>query len=252
MRIKDFSNIFVRYDLINESPYYNVGRRKMSADPELQKVIDCVILGDIENIENVVREALAIREPVEVMYKGLLEGMREVRRLWDEGVYYLPQTILASDAMLMGLTMCEEKLGHPIEKRGIAITHTAEGDIHDLGQKIVNVLLRSVGFEVIDLGKDVPVEEVVAAVKKYRPHILCGTAHLSTTMKALMQISQRLRKEGIELPFACGGGGGVTLSYITSFAMGIYGHDASLAPKIADDAVSGMSWKELREKYNGN
>ncbi len=250
MPIKDYGNIFVRYDLVTESPYYSI--KRIAGDNQLmQRVVECVILGDQENITEAVVAALEEDDPVDVIYNGLIKGMKEVSRLWDEGIYYLPQTLLASDTMLVGLEICEKKLGSPIRKRGLAITHTAEGDIHDLGQKIVNALLRASGFEVIDLGKDVPVEEVITAVKQYKPDILCGTAHVSTTMGAFKKISERLAEEGFTIPFACGGGGGVTLSFITSFAFGIYGKDASMAPKMAEDAKRGMSWESIRRKYNG-
>lgn len=250
MPIKDFSNIFVRYDLVTESPYYSI-KRIAQENQALEKVVESVILGDIEGIHDAVNFAIEENDPVDVIYNGLIKGMREVSRLWDEGIYYLPQTLLASDTMLIGLKICEDTLGSPVKKRGVAITHTVEGDIHDLGQKIVNALLGASGFEVIDLGKDVSVGDVVAAVKKYKPDILCGTAHLSTTMSALKVISECLVEEGIEIPIACGGGGGVTLSFITSFDFGIYGKDASLAPKMAEDAKRGMNWEAIRRKYNG-
>ncbi|SFH04405.1 methanol corrinoid protein [Desulfotomaculum arcticum] len=250
MTVKDYSRIFVRYDLVTESPYYSI-KRVAGENTAIQKVLESVILGDTENIEEVVNAALRELDPVEVIYHGLLKGMNEVSRLWDEGIYYLPQTLLASDTMLVGLQICENKLGCPVRKRGLVVTHTAEGDIHDLGQKIVNVLLRASGFEVIDLGKDVPVDRVVQAVREHKPDLLCGTAHLTTTMGVFKQISDALQREGISVPFACGGGGGVNLSFITSFALGIYGKDASLAPKMAKDAHSGMSWEAIRKKYNG-
>ncbi|PKM79735.1 MAG: methanol--cobalamin methyltransferase [Firmicutes bacterium HGW-Firmicutes-14] len=249
MPVKDYSNIFVRYDLVTESPYYSINR-VAGEDQVMQRVIECVILGDLDNIVEVVKCALEENDPVDVIYNGLLKGIKEVSRLWDEGIYYLPQTLLASDTMLVGLEICENRLGCPVRKRGVAITHTAEGDIHDLGQKLVNALLRASGFEVIDLGKDVPVEVVVEAVKKHKPDILCGTAQLSITMGSFKKISEMLTIEGIEVPFVCGGGGGVTLSFITGFVLGIYGKDASLAPKMAEDAKRGMSWEGIRRKYN--
>ncbi len=250
MPIRDYSKVFVRYDLVTESPYYSI-KRSAGENQIMARVIESVILGDLDNIENVVKAALEEEDPVDVIYNGLIAGIKEVSTLWDEGVYYLPQTLLASDAMLLGLEICEERLGCPVRKRGLVITHTAEGDIHDLGQKIVNALLRASGFEVIDLGKDVPVSEVVKAVRQHKPDIICGTAHLSTTMGALKRISEKMKEEGLSVPFACGGGGGVTQSFITSFDFGIYGKDASLAPKMAEDAERGMSWQGLRRKYNG-
>jgi methanol corrinoid protein len=181
---------------------------------------------------------------------SLVEGMNEVSRLWDEGIYYLPQAIISSDVMLEGVELCEAKMGKAMEKKGTVVTHTAEGDIHDLGQKIVNALLRANGYEVIDLGKDVPVDEVISAVKKYKPVMVSGTALMTTTMTAFEKIANRLEREGVELPFICGGGA-VSEEYVTSYDLGVWGKDASQAPTMAYDAASGKNWRQLREKYNG-
>ncbi|MGB9846170.1 MAG: cobalamin B12-binding domain-containing protein, partial [Desulfotomaculales bacterium] len=218
-------------------------------DEVMQQVIQCVVDGDTDNIGTVVRKALETKDPMEVI-NALVKGMNEVSRLWDEGIYYLPQTILSSDAMLEGIEICEEKMGKAMEKKGVVITHTAEGDIHDLGQKIVNALLRANGYQVIDLGKDVPVDEVVSAVKQYKPAMLTGTALMTTTMTAFERISKRLSREGISLPFVCGGGA-VSEEYVTGFDLGIWGKDASQAPLMAADAVSGKDWRQMREKWNG-
>ena len=74
--------------------------------------------------------------------------------------------ILSSDAMNVGIAECEAKMGKSMDRKGKVVTHTAEGDIHDIGQVIVNALLNANGFEVINLGADVPVDKVVSAVKK--------------------------------------------------------------------------------------
>ena len=121
MTVKDYAKIFVRYDLVTESPYYSI-KRVAGEDKAIQKVVESVILGDTENIDAVVNAALRKHDPVEMIYNGLLKGMKEVSRLWDEGVYYLPQTLLASDTMLAGLQICENKLGCPVRKRGVAVT----------------------------------------------------------------------------------------------------------------------------------
>lgn len=244
--LDDYSGIFVRYDLKRER-----GEAKgiVAEDPIMQKVIDNVVEGDIDNIEAVVKKALETKDPMDVI-DALVKGMNEVSRLWDEGVYYLPQTIISSDAMLAGIEICEEKMGKAFEKKGVVITHTAEGDIHDLGQKIVNALLRANGYEVVDLGKDVPVDDVVAAVKKYSPIMVTGTALMTTTMTAFDRIAKRLAKEGKSLPFICGGGA-VSEEYVTGFDLGVWGKDASQAPLMASDAAAGKDWRQMREKYNG-
>ncbi len=240
------AEVFVRYDLKKELAEKKVAAGK---DELLQKVMDAVVNGDEDNIVAYVNEALTVHDPLVVIREGLVKAMDEVSRLWDEGIYYLPQTIISSDTMLAGLEECEKKMGHAVEKKGVVVTHTAEGDIHDLGQQIVNALLRANGFEVIDLGKDVPVDDVVNAVKQYKPAMLTGTALMTTTMTAFNKIANRLRRDGIEVPFVCGGGA-VSLEYVTSFDLGIWGKEAQQAPPMASDAVAGVSWTKMREKYN--
>lgn len=244
----DYSKIFTRYDL------KVTAKEKLSPvlanDPELQEIMDCVVRGDASRIAALIHKHLENNDPLDIIEKALVPAMDHVSKLWEDGIYYLPQTLNASDAMLIGIGVCEQKMGCAMDRKGLVITHTAEGDIHDLGQKIVNALLRAQGYEVLDLGCDVPVEEVVEAVKKHQPLLLTGTAGMSVNMGAFRRIAEKLREEGLEIPFACGGGGGVSRTYITSFPLGIYGKDAAEAPPMAADSRLGLSWKEIRGKYN--
>jgi methanol corrinoid protein len=209
-----------------------------------------VIKGDDEAIESVVKRVLATRSPLEVINEGLISGMAEVSRLWDAGTYFLPQVILSSDAMNVGISLCETQMGQPVQKKGKVVTHTAEGDIHDLGQVIVNILLNANGFEVINLGADVPVDDVVAACQKHHPIMVTGTALMTTTMTAFPKIATILKAHNLIIPFVCGGGA-VSEEFVTSFDLGIWGKEASQAPGMAADALSGMSWEEMRAKWNG-
>ncbi len=244
----DYSRIFTRYDL-------KVAEKEklspvLAHDPELQEIMDCVVRGEADRIAPLTLKHLESKDPMDIIHKALVPAMDHVSRLWEDNIYYLPQTLNASDAMLIAIGVCEQKMGRAMERRGLVITHTAEGDIHDLGQKIVNALLRAQGYEVLDLGSDVPVEEVVEAVKKHQPLLLTGTAGMSVNMGAFRRIAEKLQEEGLEIPFACGGGGGVSRTYITSFPLGIYGRDASEAPPMATDSRLGLSWQEIRKKYN--
>jgi methanol corrinoid protein len=242
------SGIFTRYDLNIEVTGQKV--RKVSEDVLLQKVADCVVAGNEEEIEGVVKNAFEVKGPMEVINAGLIPGMGEVSRLWDAGLFFLPQVILSSDAMIAGIALCEEKLGRHVEKKAKVVTHTAEGDIHDIGQVIVNALLNAAGFEVINLGADVPVDKVVEACKFHKPVMVTGTALMTTTMTAFPKIAARLKQSGLMIPFVCGGGA-VNEEFVTSFDLGIWGKDASQGPAMAEDALSGLSWREMRAKWNG-
>lgn len=246
--LTDTSNIFTRYDLNIEVA--KQAARKVSGDEILQQVADYVVNGDEDGIEDAVKKALDSKSPMDVINQGLIAGMNEVSRLWDEGVYFLPQVILSSDAMNKGIALCEEKMGKAMDKRGKVVTHTAEGDIHDIGQVIVNALLNANGFDVINLGADVPVEKVVEACRQNNPIMVTGTALMTTTMTAFPKIAAQLKRLGLNVPFVCGGGA-VSEEYVTSFELGIWGKEANQAPGMAEDALSGDDWQAMRSKWNG-
>lgn len=246
--ITDTSHVFARYDIRRAGERQKA--RVISREEPLQRVSEYVINGNEEEIADVVSKALATKDPMAVINEGLIPGMHEVSRLWDIGSYFLPQVILSSDAMIAGIAVCEKKMGRTYEKKAKVVTHTAEGDIHDIGQMIVNALLNAAGFEVVNLGVDVPVNEVVEACKLHRPVMLSGTALLTTTMTAFPRIAAKLREAGMEIPFVCGGGA-VSEEFVTSFDLGIWGKEAHQAPGMAEDALRGMSWKEIRAKWNG-
>ncbi|MCE1247808.1 MAG: B12-binding domain-containing protein [Firmicutes bacterium] len=244
----DTSGIFTRFDMEIEVTRRSI--RRISSDFALQAIADCVADGDEEKTEEAVKEALEQKDPLEIIHEGLIPGMNEVSRLWDEGVYFLPQVILSSDAMMAGIKLCEQKLGKPLKKKGKIITHTAEGDIHDIGQSIVNALLNADGFEVINLGTDVPIDVVVEACLAHKPIMLTGTALMTTTMSAFPKIAAKLKSMNFNIPFVCGGGA-VNEEFVTGFDLGIWGKEASQAPAMAGDILEGAHWQELRSKWNG-
>jgi len=246
--LPDYSNIFTRYDLNIEVA--RQAARKVSKDELLQKVADAVVKGEEDEAAKLTKDALQKKSPMDVINEGLIPGMNEVSRLWDEGVYFLPQVILASDAMNAGIALCEEKMGKSMDKKGKVVTHTAEGDIHDIGQVIVNALLNANGFDVINLGADVPVDKVVEACRVHNPVMVTGTALMTTTMTAFPKIASQLKRLGLNIPFVCGGGA-VSEEYVTSFELGVWGKEANQAPGMAEDALSGDNWQAMRGKWNG-
>lgn len=242
------NNTFSRYDLFIEVNRENA--HEISSDRQLQKMADCLITGNEEELEGIVKKAWLTKEPMDVINLGLIPGMKEVSRLWEAGVYFLPQVILSSDAMIAGIKLCEEEMGKTLEKKAGIITHTAEGDIHDIDQVIVNALLNVEGFEVINLGADVPVEEVVENCQVCKPVMLTGIALMTTTMTAFPKIAAKLRQLNLSIPFVCGGGT-VTEEFATRFDLGIFDKEASQASRMAEDALKGLNWIEMRAKWNG-
>ncbi len=245
--LTDYSNIFKRYDLDLE-----VAKKEahvVSKDPALQKVASFVVKGDDEGIVAAVNDILAAKDPLAVIEQGLVAGMDEVSRLWDEGVYFLPQVMLAADAMNAGISLCEKKMGKARTMKGKVVTHTAEGDIHDIGQVIANALLNAGGFEVINLGPDCPVDKVVAAVREHKPVMATGTALMTTTMTAFPRICAQLKALGDKTPFISAGGA-CALEFGTSYDNSVWAKLDAWAVPLAEAALSGMSWQDMRSKWN--
>jgi [methyl-Co(III) methanol-specific corrinoid protein]:coenzyme M methyltransferase len=239
--------VFARYDIRVQKG--EVSTSSGLEDPLLAQVADSVIKGDARQTEEAVQQALRKYSPLDIINLALVPAIDKVGQLWDQEYYFLPQVILAADAMQAGVRICEQEMGESAQKRGKVVMHVAEGDVHSIGKNIVKALLVANGFEVIDLGIDVPVEKVVEAVKEHKPHLLTGSALMTTTMSAFPKIARRLEEEGIEIPFACGGGA-VTQQFCETFNMGIYGGKANRAPAIAKAAAEGKNWRELREMFH--
>lgn len=165
------------------------------------KLKSAVIELDVDAAEAAAHEALAAGlDPFEVINNGLSPAMQTISDLFDEGEMYVPQILIAAEAfqnamkILMGQLSAEEASK---AKRGKVIVHTVQGDIHDIGKNIVGTMLAANGFEVIDLGRDVPVDEVVRKAEELKVDIVTGSALMTTTMPSQRDIVKLLEEVGI-------------------------------------------------------
>ncbi len=250
----DFDMMFKRYNVIIEGPAI-----KPEDDPDVKKVLPkeepfrtlamAVIFGDTEKAVQAAKTALERTSPLDVIEKGLAKGMDAVSALYAKGAYFLPDIMLSADAMTAAMAVAEQKLGRAREKKGTVVSFVAEGDPHDIGKNLVVMFLKANGFEAVDLGRDVPDKEVIEAVKKYKPVMLTGTALMTTTMTAFPRVAKALQEQGLAVPvFGCGGGA-VKRDFVESYDMGVYGVKAFHAPKLAEAALAGKSWKDIRKEY---
>jgi len=246
MDITDYSPIFIRYD-VKTAPKKR-GAADVSSDPALQAIAKGVVDGDEDVVSAATDKALAGKGPQAVI-DTLIAGMGEVSKLWDDGVYFLPQVILSSDALMVGLTKAEAAMGGAAKKKGTIVMHCAHGDIHDIGKNIAAALIRANGYGVIDLGSDVPEATVVKAAKDNKANLVTGTALMTTTMSAFARVAEMLTKEGIDIPVVASGGA-VSEEWVTSWDRGVYATFAKEGPPMAADAASGMSWQDMRAKWN--
>ena len=205
-----------------------------AAQDRIAQIYEMVVGGNNDEIESAVSLALKKHPPEELMLQALIKGLERVGELYSSGEYFLPQMIASANAMKRGFAILRPLLATRAETvLGRVVICTVKGDVHDIGKNIVAMMLENHGFEVTDLGKDVPAETIIAAVKEHNPHILALSSLLTTTMNEMKRISDILRLEELDVKLLVGGAV-VTEDYARS--IGAY---------YAQDAVSGV--KKARE-----
>ncbi|WP_319507661.1 methanol--corrinoid protein MtaC [uncultured Methanolobus sp.] len=248
----DPTGILIRYNVKLESELSTdeVARELFPSDVLLSNIVEAVFEGDEDEVIITLKEAVkAGKDPISLIDDALMVGMDIVSQLYDDGFLFLPDVIIASHAMTDGIEYCKQISGKTHECKGTVVSYVVEGDIHDIGKKILTVFLRSNGYDVIDLGSDVPIDEVITAVLKHRPIMLTGTSLMTTTMYSFMEVNSRLLENDIRIPFVCGGGA-VTQDFVMNYDLGIYCEDAAMVPKIADMIIKNKSIEELREQFH--
>ncbi len=164
------------------------------------EILKAVVEGEDARATNLVEEALAEGLPaLEILNQGVVAGITKTGELWKANQYFLPDVILSADAFKAAMVPLEPKLkeGASGKKADKFVIGVVQGDMHDLGKRLVMALLQSAGFEVIDLGIDVPKEKFIDAVKQYKPAILGLGAYMSTTMLQMKDVIAELEKQGL-------------------------------------------------------
>lgn len=136
--------------------------------------------------------------PYDVLTKSLVEGMRIVGIDFRDGILFVPEVLLAANAMKGGMSILRPLLvetGAP--KVGKMVIGTVKGDIHDIGKNLVGMMMEGAGFEVIDLGINNPVEDYLAAIEEHKPDILGMSALLTTTMPYMKVVIDTMIEMGI-------------------------------------------------------
>jgi corrinoid protein of di/trimethylamine methyltransferase len=164
---------------------------------DLENIRNAVIDMDDQQVEHLVREALEENcEVVEILDNGLVAGMREVGKLFTLKEYYVPEVLLASEAFYAGFNIINPLIKSSARKpKAKVVMGVVEGDIHDIGKNIVKVMMEASGYQVIDLGKDVPTSRFVESVEKERPTVLALSSLMTTTMVHMSDIIRELEKQ---------------------------------------------------------
>ena len=181
------------------------------------------------------KEALAQRDPLEIVNSELIPALDKVGQGFEKGTVFLPQLLMSAEAAKAAFEVAKAAMaGKPREQKGKVIVATVKGDIHDIGKNIVKVMLENYGYDVLDLGKDVPPETVVArAVEENVP--LVGLSALMTTTVVSMEETIRLLRETKPEIKVVVGGAVMTQEYADRIGADYYAKDAMATVRCADE-----------------
>ena len=164
-----------------------------------------IIDGDEELCASLAQKAIDESiDPAEAIDKGFAKGMRVLGDRFESGECFLPELLTAEDAMNAAMEILQPKIeesqAHK-EKRGKIVIGTIQGDVHDIGKNIVKLFMSVAGFEVIDVGRDVPVRTFIQTTQKEKADIIAASALMTTTMVYMPELIKQLKELGIRDQF---------------------------------------------------
>ncbi len=165
----------------------------------VETVKQTIVDGDddeaVTQIEQALMEGI---DPVKVLKQAIVPGIERAGELWHDNVYFMPDVVLSAEAFKAAMKAVEPHLaGREITKLGTVIMGVVAGDMHDLGKSIVIAMLTGAGFEVIDLGVDVPTETFIEKISELKPDIMGVGCYMTTTMLELKAMIRFLEDNGL-------------------------------------------------------
>jgi len=197
-------------------------------DKLAQTIVDC----DKEACVRLVKEGLDKgTDPLEMISQGLGKGIKKVGDDFGTGACFLPELIGAADAMKEGVAILDENIkaqGKTRKSLGRIVIGTVKGDIHDIGKSVVAAVLQANGYDVVDLGIDVPEETFIKAVNEYQADCVAMSSLLTLTIQAMGTVIQKLKDAGVRNKVkVIVGGAPVTQEFADEIGADAYGHDAA-------------------------
>ena len=178
--------------------------------------------------------------PEKVLNDALVEGMRIVGIDFRDGILFVPEVLLAANAMKGGMEILRPLLAETgVEPIGKIVIGTVKGDIHDIGKNLVGMMLEGAGFEVIDLGINNPVEKYLAALEQHKPDILGMSALLTTTMPYMKVVIDTLKQKGLRDKYiVLVGGAPLNEEFGKAIGADAYCRDAAIAVETAKALIA--------------
>ncbi len=202
----------------------------MSTDM-FQKMSQSIIDGDSDAAVVLAKQAVESGiNPLEAIAKGFVVGVNQVGASFASGQAFLPELVMAGEAMKAAVSTLEPEMarrGMERQMLGKVVLATVEGDIHEIGKSLVGTMLSASGFQVIDLGVDVPAAKIITKAREVNPHIVALSALLTTTMVKQREVIEALEKEGLRSKVkVMVGGAPVTREWVKNIGADGYSEDA--------------------------
>lgn len=208
----------------------------VNRDELYKKLADSVLNMDEEEAVNISNQVISEKlDAYEAIDKGLSAGMDEAGKLFEEEEYFVPELLLCSDAMYAGLDVLKPHIkAKDDEIKHKVVIGVVEGDTHDIGKNLVKIMLETAGFDIIDLGRDVPPSTFVEKAKEENAEIIVLSTLMTTTMEGMNEVIELLNKENIRGNFKVMiGGGPVSQGYADKIGADGYSINAAEAVTLA-------------------
>lgn len=210
--------------------------------PDLTNLYEAVVNGDAKTAHAITQQALAEGiDPLVLVNQYMVPAMDEVGRRFEANEYFVPELLISARAMKSALDLIRPLLTARGDKpAGRVAIGTVKGDLHDIGKNLVASLLEGGGFEVIDLGVNVPPEKFIQTVKEKSANIIAMSALLTTTMPAMRTTIEALKQAGVrDQVKVLIGGAPITQKYADEIGADGYSENAVGAVALAKKAVAG-------------
>lgn len=210
------------------------------SDKLLQQLIDFIVIGKIDEAAGLAQKALDEKiAPMDIVGKALIPSMTIVSEKYDKKEYFLPQMLISSDAFYAAFDLLKDKIsGSSAKGKGKIVCGVVEGDVHDIGKNLVKTVLEANGFICIDMGRDVPVEDLLDKVEEENADFLLLSTLMTPTMLSMKRTVEGLEEDGIRDGVKVMlGGGPLNWDFAKKIGADFYGADEKEALAWANEQV---------------
>jgi 5-methyltetrahydrofolate--homocysteine methyltransferase len=206
----------------------------------LDELYEHVLNGEREPAVALTKEGLELGiEPLNLLFKAMIPALEEVGRLFETGEYFVPEMLIAARAMAGGMEILKPLIAQTGAKPvGTFVMGTVQGDIHDIGKNLCNIMLEGAGFRVIDLGVNVPPAQFIEAIRAHQPEAVGMSAFLTTTMPMFKANIEAIKEAGLrDQVKILVGGAPVTQEYCDLVGADGYAPDASATVRLTKKLI---------------